>query len=38
MTRLDHDAPLDERTKMGTVGAVALDKAATSPPPPRLAE
>ncbi|WP_421355598.1 beta-aspartyl-peptidase [Pseudocitrobacter faecalis] len=24
--RLDHDAPLDERTKMGTVGAVALDK------------
>lgn len=23
---LDHDAPLDERTKMGTVGAVALDK------------
>ncbi len=26
-TRLDHDAPLDETTKMGTVGAVALDKA-----------
>ena len=27
-TRLDHDAaPLDESTKMGTVGAVALDKA-----------
>lgn len=26
--RLDHDAaPLDERSKMGTVGAVALDKA-----------
>ncbi|WP_189623467.1 beta-aspartyl-peptidase [Pseudocitrobacter faecalis] len=24
--RLDHDVPLDERTKMGTVGAVALDK------------
>ncbi|MGX9740806.1 beta-aspartyl-peptidase [Pseudocitrobacter corydidari] len=23
---LDHDAPLDERSKMGTVGAVALDK------------
>ena len=23
---LDHDAPVDERTKMGTVGAVALDK------------
>lgn len=27
MTQLDHAAPLDERTKMGTVGAVALDKA-----------
>ncbi len=27
-TRLDHsDSPLDEQTKMGTVGAVALDKA-----------
>lgn len=26
-TRLDHSAPLDETTKMGTVGAVALDKA-----------
>lgn len=26
-TRLDHHAPLDETTKMGTVGAVALDKA-----------
>lgn len=23
---LDHDAPVDERSKMGTVGAVALDK------------
>lgn len=27
ITQLDHAAPLDERTKMGTVGAVALDKA-----------
>ncbi|KAI3484360.1 hypothetical protein L1887_52448 [Cichorium endivia] len=27
MTQLDHSAPLDETTKMGTVGAVALDKA-----------
>ncbi|MEB6577023.1 beta-aspartyl-peptidase [Enterobacter quasiroggenkampii] len=27
MTQLDHTAPLDERSKMGTVGAVALDKA-----------
>ena len=27
MTQLDHAAPLDETTKMGTVGAVALDKA-----------
>lgn len=27
LTRLDHAAPLDERSKMGTVGAVALDKA-----------
>ena len=27
MTQLDHTAPLDETTKMGTVGAVALDKA-----------
>lgn len=27
MTQLDHAAPLDERSKMGTVGAVALDKA-----------
>ncbi|HCH38190.1 MAG TPA: beta-aspartyl-peptidase [Enterobacter sp.] len=26
-TRLDHAAPLDEASKMGTVGAVALDKA-----------
>ena len=26
-TRLDHAAPLDESTKTGTVGAVALDKA-----------
>ncbi|WP_285110675.1 beta-aspartyl-peptidase [Leclercia adecarboxylata] len=26
-TRLDHSAPLDESTKTGTVGAVALDKA-----------
>lgn len=26
-TQLDHAAPLDESTKMGTVGAVALDKA-----------
>ncbi|MGC0267853.1 isoaspartyl peptidase/L-asparaginase, partial [Enterobacter hormaechei] len=26
MTQLDHAAPLDERSKMGTVGAVALDK------------
>lgn len=26
MTQLDHTAPLDERSKMGTVGAVALDK------------
>jgi beta-aspartyl-peptidase (threonine type) len=27
ITQLDHTAPLDENTKMGTVGAVALDKA-----------
>jgi beta-aspartyl-peptidase (threonine type) len=27
ITQLDHAAPLDESTKMGTVGAVALDKA-----------
>ena len=27
ITQLDHAAPLEERTKMGTVGAVALDKA-----------
>jgi beta-aspartyl-peptidase (threonine type) len=27
VTQLDHTAPLDETTKMGTVGAVALDKA-----------
>ena len=27
MTQLDHSAPLDETTKMGTVGAVALDLA-----------
>ncbi|WP_371975214.1 beta-aspartyl-peptidase [Lelliottia nimipressuralis] len=27
ITQLDHAAPLDECTKMGTVGAVALDKA-----------
>jgi len=27
MTQLDHSAPLNETTKMGTVGAVALDKA-----------
>ena len=27
ITQLDHSAPLDESTKMGTVGAVALDKA-----------
>ena len=27
MMQLDHAAPLDETTKMGTVGAVALDKA-----------
>jgi beta-aspartyl-peptidase (threonine type) len=27
MTQLDHAAPLDETIKMGTVGAVALDKA-----------
>jgi len=27
ITQLDHAAPLDERSKMGTVGAVALDKA-----------
>lgn len=26
ITQLDHSAPLDESTKMGTVGAVALDK------------
>ncbi|ASV54751.1 Isoaspartyl aminopeptidase [Lelliottia jeotgali] len=26
ITQLDHAAPLDESTKMGTVGAVALDK------------
>lgn len=26
VTQLDHAAPLDERAKMGTVGAVALDK------------
>lgn len=26
VTQLDHAAPLDESTKMGTVGAVALDK------------
>lgn len=26
ITQLDHAAPLDENTKMGTVGAVALDK------------
>jgi len=27
VAQLDHTAPLDERSKMGTVGAVALDKA-----------
>ncbi|STQ13106.1 L-asparaginase [Enterobacter cloacae] len=27
MTQLDHSSPLNETTKMGTVGAVALDKA-----------
>lgn len=27
VSRLDHAAPLDEHSKMGTVGAVALDKA-----------
>lgn len=37
MTQLDHAAPLDERSKMGTVGAVALDKAGNPPPRRRQA-
>jgi isoaspartyl peptidase/L-asparaginase-like protein (Ntn-hydrolase superfamily) len=37
MTQLDHTAPLDETTKMGTVGAVALDKAGNLRRQPRPA-